>query len=236
MKLKLFASIGALALVGNALAWDAPTYGDTSIAMGDSLNFGGPTLGFTDETLGTWKLNGVLTGLGGIQSNVTSNTPRNYGDVSNAQAVIAKPTGLLQLFAVVGAYSIPDLTTSYLRAATQTRTSWGVLPVAYASIGLLWGQTNSITQGIQVNYQQNDWTSSIAWTDGADSGKYNWLGISAGYRTSVKTAVTAIWNGSLSGNTTNSARTPILQNNYQIAKLQKLTNFYIQEIQPIYFT
>lgn len=234
-----------------AHAWDNPTYGDTSIAMGDSLSFNGSNNRISSTVAGDWQFNAALTGLGASQSNAAADTPRNYGDISNAQVVITKPTGMLQLFAIAGYYSIPDLTTSYLRAATQTRTTWGALPVAYASIvphenwslnvgklfalggaegtlsyeniniqrGLLWGQTNSISQGAQVNYQDDTWSSSLSWTDGADSGKYNWVGVSAGYKLSPQTTITAVWNGSLSGNAADSARTPLLQNNSQITNL-----------------
>ena len=232
------------------LAWDDPTYGDSSIAMGDTLSFGG-TPRFDTELIGTWEINAAFTGLGAIQSNATDSNPRNYGDISNAQVVIAKPSGLLQFFAISGFYSIPDLSTSYVRAATQTRTTWGALPVAYASIvpneqwslyvgkmfalggaegtfsyentniqrGLLWSQTNSISQGTQLNFQSDAWSSSLSWTDGADSGTYNWLGLSFGYKPSSNTSVTAVWNGSLSGNAADSARTPLLTNNSQITNL-----------------
>lgn len=232
-------------------AWDLPSYGDTSIAMGDSLSFAGTKNNFESSTVGDWQFNAAITGLGAIQSNATVNEPRNYGDVSNAQVVVEKPTGLLQLFAIAGYYSMPDLSTSYVRSATQTRTTWGALPVAYANIvpsknwslyigklfslggaegtftyeniniqrGLLWGQTNSITQGVQLNYQDDTWSTSLAWSDGADSGKYNWAGLSAGYKITPQATITAIWNGSLSGNSADTARTPLLQNNSQITNL-----------------
>lgn len=242
----------ALFLSGSpGYAWDLPTYGDTSIAMGDTLSFAGAHTRFETSLIGDWEINAALTGLGAIQSNAIANDPRNYGDVSNAQVIIDKPTGLLQLFAIAGYYSIPDLSTNYVRAATQTRTTWGALPVAYANIvpsdnwslyigklfslggaegtfsyeniniqrGLLWGQTNSITQGMQLNYQDDTWSTSLAWSDGADSGKYNWAGLSAGYKVTPQTTITAIWNGSLSGNPADSARTPLLQNNSQITNL-----------------
>lgn len=248
---KAFSFVALASIASYSHAWDLPTYGDTSIAMGDTLDFGGQRNRINTDLIGDWQFNAALTGLGAIQSNAPPGDPRNYGDISNAQVVIAKPTGMLQLFAIAGYYSIPDLSTNYLRAATQTKTTWGALPVAYASIvpndswslyvgklfalggaegtftyentniqrGLLWGQTNSITQGVQLNYQDDAWSTSFAWTDGADSGKYNWLGISTGYKLSPQTTITAIWNGALSGNPADSAKTPLLQNNSQITNL-----------------
>ena len=240
-----------LALSSPSHAWDNPTYGDTSISMGDSLSFGGTDLHVENQALGTWHFNAALTGLAATQSNALSGDPRNYGDVSNAQGVISKQEGLFQFFAVAGFYSMPDLGTSYLRAATQTKNTWGALPIAIATIapddhwslnignlfalggaegtftyeniniqrGLLWGQTNSVTRGMQLNYQKDAWSSSVAWTDGAYSGTYNWLGVSSAYQVNPKIAITAIWNGSLSGNALNTTGTPVLQNNSQISNL-----------------
>lgn len=241
----------ATALAAHAHAWDLPTYGDTSITMGDSLAFGGTSNRINTDSLGTWQFNAALSGLAATQSNSSGNDPKSYGDIANGQAIISKPTGYLQVFAIAGYYSIPEITTSYVRAATQTTRSWSALPVAYASIvpndqwslnigklftlggaegtftyentniqrGLLWGQTNSVSQGAQLNYQNETWSTALAWTDGATSGKYNWLGISAAYKFSARTAVTAIWNGALSGNATDNARTPLLTNNSQITNL-----------------
>lgn len=243
--------IAVSSLCSLAHGWESPTYGDESIAMGGTLNFEGTDNNVKSDLLGDWRLNAALTGLGVIQSNATGTNPRNLGDVSNAQLVIAKDSGLLQFFAVTGYYSMPDLSTSYQRAATQTRTTWGALPIAYASIapseawslyigklftlggaegtfsyeniniqrGLLWGQTNSVSEGAQLNYKGTSWSTSLAWTDGADSGTYNWLGLSVSYKLSERTDLTAIWNGALSGNAANSALTPLLQNNSQISNL-----------------
>lgn len=240
---------GTLSL--NAFAWDAPTYGETSIAMGDTLLFAGSGNRFDSDLIGTWQINAALTGLGAIQSNTTGTNPRNFGDISNAQVIIEKNSGLLQVFAVAGYYSIPDLSTNYTRAATNTRTTWGALPIAYASIvpndnwslyvgnlftiggaegtfsyentniqrGLLWSQTNSVSQGAQLNFKKDTWSSSLAWTDGADSGKFNWVGASIGYQITPTTTVSAVWNGFLSANPANSFKTPLLQNNSQIANL-----------------
>lgn len=232
-------------------AWDAPTYGDTSIAMGDSLGFGGNKLEWDNNVVGNWQFNAAFSGLAATQSNAPGADPRNYGDVSNAQAILSKSTGLFQLFAVAGFYSIPDLSTNYTRAATQTKNTWGALPIAIATIapnqnwsinfgnlfalggaegtftyeniniqrGLLWGQTNSVSRGMQVNYQRDALSTSIAWTDGAYSGTYNWMAASVAYQTTPSTALTAIWNGSLSPNATNTTGTPLLQNNSQITNL-----------------
>lgn len=250
--LKRICLLLAVGTVSNSgYAWDLPTYGDSSIAMGDTLSFVGTDNQFNSEVAGSWQFNAALTGLGALQSNSAAEDPRNYGDISNAQAIIAKPKGFLRAFAVAGYYAIPNLSTNYLRAASQTKRTWGALPVAYASIvpdnhwslsvgklfalggaegtfsyentniqrGLLWGQTNSISQGVQLNYQNDAWATSLAWTDGADSGKYNWLAISAAYKVSARTAITAVWNGSLSGNSADNLKTPLLQNNSQITNL-----------------
>lgn len=219
--------------------------------MGDTLSFGGSPLQWSTDQLGTWQLNAALTGLGAVQSNAPADYPRNYGDLSNAQAIVSKSTGLFQFFAVAGSYSMPDLSTSYLRAATQTKNTWGALPIAIATLapdenwslnvgnlfalggsegtfsyeniniqrGILWGQTNSVSRGAQLNYKKDALSTSIAWTDGAYSGTYNWLGVSTAYQLNLRSAITAIWNGSLSSNATNTSGTPLLQNNSQITNL-----------------
>lgn len=239
------------AVATSSYAWDTPTYGDTSIAMGDSLDFGGHNLEFDSALIGNWQFNAALTGLAATQSNASGTNPRNYGDVSNAQAIISKSTGIFQVFAVAGFYSMPDISTNYTRAATQTKNTWGALPIAIATIvpadnfsinignlfalggaegtfsyentniqrGLLWGQTNSVSRGVQTNFNKDAWSTSVAWTDGAYSGKYNWLAASVAYQTSPVTAVTAVWNGSLNANPTSTTGTPLLQNNSQITNL-----------------
>lgn len=238
-------------LATSCFAWDTPTYGDTSIAMGDSLAFGGDNLAWDSAVIGTWHINAALTGLAATQSNASGTAPRNYGDVSNAQAIISKDTGVFQVFAVTGFYSMPDLSTNYTRTATQTKNTWGALPIAIATIvptdnfsinignlfalggaegtftyentniqrGLLWGQTNSVSRGMQLNYNHDAWSTSVAWTDGAYSGKYNWVAASVAYQTSSATALTAVWNGSLNANSTTTMGTPLLQNNSQITNL-----------------
>ena len=85
--------------------------------------------------------------------------------------------------------------------------------------GLLWTQTNSISRGVQLNYKQGNVSAALTANDGAYSGVYNWVGGLVSIKTSKTSEFTASWAGSLSGNSTNTTATPLLQNNSQISNL-----------------
>ena len=85
--------------------------------------------------------------------------------------------------------------------------------------GLLWSQTNVITQGMQLNFAEGVFSASFAWNNGAYSDVYNWLGSSFGLKTGDNSSLTVSWTGSMSGNAQNTTATPLLQNNSQIANL-----------------
>ena len=85
--------------------------------------------------------------------------------------------------------------------------------------GLLWTQTNSISRGAQLNYQDGNISAALSVNDGAYSGVYNWIGGLVSIKTSKTSEFTASWTGSLSGNSTNTTATPLLQNNSQISNL-----------------
>lgn len=85
--------------------------------------------------------------------------------------------------------------------------------------GLLWSQTNVITQGMQLNFAEGVFSASLAWNNGAYSDVYNWLGSSFGLKTGDNSNLTVSWTGSMSGNAQNTTATPLLQNNSQIANL-----------------
>lgn len=85
--------------------------------------------------------------------------------------------------------------------------------------GLLWTQTNSVSRGAQLNYQDGIFSAAFSVNDGAYSGIYNWVGGLVSVKTGERSAVTAGWTGSLSPNATNTTATPLLQNNSQISNL-----------------
>jgi len=90
--------------------------------------------GATD--LGKMQVNGVLTGLGIIQSNVTRGTGDSTAraDISNAQIILQKTDGLIQFYLQAGAYDIPSLGLPLVNAGKAVSELYGPLPAAYLKI------------------------------------------------------------------------------------------------------
>lgn len=85
--------------------------------------------------------------------------------------------------------------------------------------GLLWVQTNSVSRGMQVNYEDDLFTAAFTWNDGAYSDVYNWLGGLVSVKPNERSILTASWTGSVWGNATNNPTTQLLSNNSQISNL-----------------
>ncbi len=63
--------------------------------------------------LGKWYVDGVVSGLGLLQSNATAADKTGLADLSNGQVFIQKVDGIVQFYAQVGVYSLPSLGTQY---------------------------------------------------------------------------------------------------------------------------
>jgi hypothetical protein len=81
--------------------------------MAGSLAFSSPPYALDTGVLGKWYVDGVLSGLGLVQSNAVQTDKTGLADISNGQVFIQKIDGVIQFYAQVGAYSIPDLGTPY---------------------------------------------------------------------------------------------------------------------------
>ena len=81
--------------------------------MAGSLAFSSPPYALDTGPLGKWYVDGVVSGLGLVQSNATPADKTGLADLSNGQVFIQKIDGLVQFYAQVGAYSIPSLGTQY---------------------------------------------------------------------------------------------------------------------------
>lgn len=81
--------------------------------MAGSLAFSSPPYALDTGPLGKWYVTGVLSGLGLVQSNAGPTDKTGLADISNGQVFIQKIDGVVQFYAQVGAYSIPDLGTPY---------------------------------------------------------------------------------------------------------------------------
>jgi len=81
--------------------------------MAGSLSFNSPPFALDTGVLGKWYVDGVLSGLGLVQSHAVASDKTGLADISNGQVFIQKIDGVVQFYAQVGAYSIPALGTAY---------------------------------------------------------------------------------------------------------------------------
>ena len=91
----------------------APTVSLLAPGMAGSLAFTPGAYSTDVGPLGKWYFNGVVSGLGLVQSNATASDKTGLADISNGQVFIQKVDGVIQFYAQIGAYSIPVLGTPY---------------------------------------------------------------------------------------------------------------------------
>ena len=87
--------------------------------------------------LGKWYFDGVLSGLSLVQSNATVHDRTGLADISNGQVFVQKIDGVVQFYAQIGAYSIPELGVQYSRltdAGHALNNFYGALPQGYLRI------------------------------------------------------------------------------------------------------
>lgn len=78
--------------------------------------------------------------------------------------------------------------------------------------GILWGQENVMTRGVQANLTAGKLSFSLAYTDGFFSGKLNWLSGIFSYVDGPHT-LSVVVGGALSKNYRSTFNTPVVQNN-----------------------
>ncbi len=88
--------------------------------MAGSLAFNSPPYALDTGFFGKWYVDGVLSGLGLVQSNAVASDKTGLIDLSNGQVFIQKIDGVVQFYAQVGAYSIPSLGTPYSHLTDTT--------------------------------------------------------------------------------------------------------------------
>lgn len=81
--------------------------------------------------------------------------------------------------------------------------------------GILWGQENVMTRGVQANLTAGKLSFSLAYTDGFFSGKFNWLSGVVSYVDGPHT-LSVVLGGALSKNYRSTFNTPLVQNNSTI--------------------
>ncbi len=105
--------------------------------MAGSLAFAAQPLTLDTGLFGTWYADGVLSGLGLVQGNAAAGDRTALADLSNGQVFIQKIDGIVQFYAQVGAYAIPELGMPYGRltdTASAPGNFFGALPQAFLKI------------------------------------------------------------------------------------------------------
>ena len=100
--------------------------------------------------------------------------------------------------------------------------------------GLLWNQEPAISKGAQANYTLGPAAFSLSFTDGFDSGVWNWLTGAVTYTLNPTNSFEFVGGGNLGLTKINTLRTPILQNNTQIYNLIYTYNSDPWIIQPYF--
>lgn len=83
---------------------------------------------------GPLQFQAIASGIGMSQSHPKAGDHSSFLDVSNAQVVLQKNSGLLQFFLQGGLYSTPSLGTTYQKARQQSTDSFGLIPLASVAI------------------------------------------------------------------------------------------------------
>ena len=101
------------------------------------LTFDHPPPTIDAGPFGRIEVDGLLSGLGLVQSNPTAGDRTALPDLSSAQIFIQKVDGLVQFYVQAGAYAIPDLGAAY-RHRSDAASTWGTdfdaLPQAYLKL------------------------------------------------------------------------------------------------------
>ena len=105
--------------------------------LGGLLTFDHPPPTIDTGAFGKITIDGLLSGLGLVQSNPTAGDENALLDLSSAQIFIQKTDGLAQFYVQAGAYAIPDLGAAY-RHRNDAESTWGndfdALPEAYLKL------------------------------------------------------------------------------------------------------
>ena len=123
-----------------APATPAPTPPSLSPAMVGPLAANAAPVSYDAGPLGKVYVTGVASGYAQAQdkvygySFVASPDRHSLTDLSNAQIFLNKPEGLVQFFAQVGVYSLPDLGVPYVRSGDALNTWYGPFSQGYIKL------------------------------------------------------------------------------------------------------
>ena len=103
------------------------------INMDNSLEFSGKGLAIDLGQYGEWIASAAVSAIGVSQTNTSPGYPSTTADLSNAQLILQKNTGVAQFYFKAGSYSFPTLGTAYKRANFYTADTYGYVPQVYAA-------------------------------------------------------------------------------------------------------
>ena len=149
------------------------------------LTFSTTPINFNIAQIENIQFQALATGIGMAQNNPTSGDFNSLVDISNAQLIVQKSSGLVQFYIQGGYYSIPSLGTTYQRASLQTKDSFGLVPLANISFALTnqWlltaGKINSFGGNENTfTYQNNNIDRGLLWNQTSN--------VSRGFQASYK--------------------------------------------------
>jgi len=147
---------------------------------------------------GDVQFHAIVTGMGMSQTNPIAGDFNSIVDLSNAQLISKKTSGLIQFYLQAGYYSIPSLGTTYQRANVQTKDSFGLLPLASLSIApnqnwlLTAGKINAFGGNENTfTFQNNNIDRGLLWNQTSNISR----GIQASYKQNQLSASVTINDG-----------------------------------------
>ncbi len=93
-----------------------------------------PPTSFSAGPLGTLSAQGILSAAGTWQGQPYPGNHSTRLDVTNAQMILQKSSGLVQFYVQAGAYNFPTLGEPIQRTASLVANTYGVVPEAYLTI------------------------------------------------------------------------------------------------------
>ena len=109
-------------------------------AMSGPLAANAAPMSYDVGAAGKWYVTGAISAIAQTQNNVYSYSfvaspdRRSIADVSNAQIFVNKPDGLVQFFAQLGVYTLPDLGVPYVKSSDALNTWYGAFSQGYIKL------------------------------------------------------------------------------------------------------
>jgi hypothetical protein len=118
-----------------------------------------PPASFHAGPFGKLAVNGVVSGLGLLQTNPIPGDDTKQATLSNGQIFIQKTDGWFQFYVQAGAYAFPSLGSSYLSASDTTSNFFGPVPVGFVKLQA--GKTTSFLIGALPTLMGAEYTFSF---------------------------------------------------------------------------